>query len=358
MGARGELATHCVGTGFVALDIIRRALDANTTLERRHAGGSCGNVLAILSYLGMRTTAVGRIGDDPAGTELLADLQRCKVDVKFLAVEQGRRTPVVIQETFFDSRGRPRHRFSRACPACGAMMPGYRPLLAADVVPIASALPSHRCFFFDRVAPGTLELARRSRAQGALVVFEPSGIKDEKLFIDCLRASHVFKYSRERLSGLDELVTQGRPALEIETRGAEGLRFRLRRAGPLSAWTELEALPAPSASDSAGSGDWCTAGFLADMTGARTPGPVRLRSPSAVLRALRFGQALAALNCAYDGARGLTYAMGRAQALKAVERLLANETPRLADLTVLSPAEVKSHGTCTVCTSDLPLPAN
>src|SRR5688572_8995816 len=147
---------RCIGTGFIALDIIRSALDQSTTIERRHAGGSCGNVLAILSYLGVEATAVGRIGDDPAGGELLADLRRCKVDVKLLSAEQGRRTPIVIQETFVDSRGRARHRFSRACPVCGTTMAGYRPLLTADVDNIAEALPTHDIFFFDRVAPGTL----------------------------------------------------------------------------------------------------------------------------------------------------------------------------------------------------------
>ena len=110
-------------------------------------------------------------------------------------------------------------------------MPGYRPLLAADVAQVADALPAHNLFFFDRVAPGTLELAHRSREQGALVVFEPSGIKDEELFVECLKASHVLKYSHERLSGLDALVNRGRVPVEIETLGAEGLRFRLRKSG-------------------------------------------------------------------------------------------------------------------------------
>lgn len=353
MRNRDKLQPRCVGTGFVALDIIRSAIDATSTLERRHAGGSCGNVLAILSYLGMSTTAVGRIGSDAAGSELTADLQRCRVDVKLLVAEHGRRTPIVIQESFTDSQGRARHRFSRACPACGATMPGYRSLLAADVVHIASVLPSHNCFFYDRVAPGTLELARRSREQGALVVFEPSGVKDERLFVDCLRTSHVLKYSHERLSGLDGLVGQARPPLEVETRGADGLRFRLRRAGRVSGWTELEALPAPSLRDSAGSGDWCTAGFLTAFTRDETAGTTALGNIEAVRQALRFGQALAALNCAYDGARGLMYAMSKAQAAKAVERLLANGTPRLADLKSPSPVEARSDRACVVCASDL-----
>lgn len=353
MPNRAKLEVRCVGTGFIALDIIRSAIDSHTTLERRHAGGTCGNVLGILSYLGMRATAVGRIGGDPAGSQLRADLQRWKVDVRLLSAEGGRRTPVVIQESYVDSRGRARHRFSRACPACGATMPGYRPLLAADVGEIASSLPSHRCFFFDRVAPGTLKLARHSREQGALVVFEPSGIKDEELFLECLRTCHVFKYSHERLSGLGEFVGRARPPLEIETRGAEGLRFRMRHPGTRFSWTDLEALPAPVLRDAAGSGDWCTAGFLAEIAGAESTDHARIDCMDTVRRALRFGQAVAALNCAYDGARGLMYAMSKTQVRKAVEHLLANETPRLGKLSSPMSAATRSDRACVVCDSDL-----
>ena len=200
-------------------------MDANTTLERRHAGGSCGNVLAILSYLGMRATAVGRIGADPAANEVRADLQQWKVDLKLLAPEPGCRTPIVVQESYLDAKGRPKHRFSRECPVCGARMPAYRPLLVADVGEIVAALAPHGCFFFDRVAPGVLELAKRSRQQGALVVFEPSGVKDERLFVECLRAAHVFKYSHERLSGIDHLLQRDDRRWRSRPEDRRALRF-------------------------------------------------------------------------------------------------------------------------------------
>ena len=64
---------RCVGTGLIALDIIRNAVE-NMATESRFAGGSCGNVLAILAFFGWEASAVGRIGDDPAGRELVADL--------------------------------------------------------------------------------------------------------------------------------------------------------------------------------------------------------------------------------------------------------------------------------------------
>jgi fructokinase len=352
MRIKSNRSGRCVGTGFIALDVIRSAVSDNTTLERRHAGGSCGNVLADLAFLGMHSSAVGRIGNDVAGGELLADLRRCGVDVTLLAVEEGRRTPVVIQETIVDARGGRRHRFSRACPVCGAAMAGYRPVLDSGIQDIATALPEHEVFFFDRVAPGTLTLARRSRELGALVVFEPSGVKDEALFVECLNVSHVFKYSHERLSGLEALVRRARPPLEIQTLGADGLRFRLRGTGGRPDWVSLEALPAPSVRDAAGSGDWCTAGLVLRMAQQGLTSLQRFKQ-DLVVAALQFGQALAALNCSYDGARGLMYAVTRGRALDAAERLIQKKRPRLPPIADANTSGIRNDRACTVCTSDL-----
>lgn len=343
-------STRCVGTGFIVLDVIRTPIDTNTTLERRHAGGSCGNVLAILSYLDVPSSSVGRIGEDAAGAELLTDLRRWKVDTRLLVAEPGRRTPVVIQESFTDARGRARHRFSRACPVCGATMPGYRPLLATHVADVADALPAHSVFYFDRVAAGTLELARRSREQGALVVFEPSGIKNEETFIECLRTAHILKYSHERLASLDHLVGQARVPMEVRTLGPAGLQFRVRRSGRLEAWRQLAALEAPSLRDAAGSGDWCTAGLISKLMDEAN-GAGALEDVETVGAALRYGQAFAALNCAYDGARGLMYAMSHTTAEKAAAQVLASERPRLPDAAAAERPPRVSDASCIVCTS-------
>jgi fructokinase len=334
----------------MAVDIIRNTLGANSILEHRHAGGSCGNVLAILSYFGIRASAVGRIGKDPAGRELLADLRRARVNVGLLEAEEGYGTPIVIQETWCDARGMPHHRFSRACPLCGATLPGFRPLLNAEISELVSRLPSHDILFFDRVAPGTLALARSSRGKNALIVFEPSGIKDERLFVECLRNADIFKYSRERLSDLSRFLRQARPPVEIQTLGKDGLRFRTYRSGRLSKWHRLRAFPAPSFRDSAGSGDWCTAGLLVHLVGL-SESTVQLPDLASIADGLRFGQAIAALNCSYDGARGLMYAMTRERALRETQKLLSNAKPQLPEGVVVAGNGIQKDLACATCSS-------
>lgn len=297
----------CVGTGFIVLDVIRNSVGASAT-EKRFAGGSCGNVLTILAYFGWETNAVGRIGDDHAGQELVADLGKWGVKTKLLKVETGRGTPIIVQENYLDARGRPRHRFSRACPVCGATLPAYRPLLTNEVATIAEKLPSHSVFYFDRVAPGPLELAQKSRANGALVVFEPSGIKDERLFAECLKASHIVKYANDRIEGIHDVVAKVKVPIEIETLGAKGLRLRVRNKGRSGAWKDLPAFSAPALRDASGSGDWTTAGLIHGLMTSSASVENAMADLDTVVLATRQGQALAALNCGFDGARGLMYA--------------------------------------------------
>ena len=59
-------------------------------------------------------------------------------------------------------------------------------------------------FFFDRVSPGALHLARACAERGAIVFFEPSGVGNATLFRQAWEVAHVVKYSHERLSELPE----------------------------------------------------------------------------------------------------------------------------------------------------------
>lgn len=296
----------CVGTGFIVLDVIRYAVGP-TASERRFAGGSCGNVLTILAYFGWNANAVGRIGDDHVGHELVDDLAKWRVNTKLLQMEAGRGTPIIVQENYLDARGRPRHRFSRACPVCGATLPAYRPLLISEAATIAAKLPTHSVFYFDRVAPGTLELAQKSRERGALVVFEPSGIKDERLFTECLKASHIVKYANDRIEGIHEIVAKAKVPVEIVTLGAKGLRLRARADGRTGSWKELPAFSAPELRDAAGAGDWTTAGIIHGLMAKRASADQAIADVEAVVVATQQGQALAAMNCGFEGARGLMY---------------------------------------------------
>jgi fructokinase len=163
-------------------------------------------------------------------------------------------------------------------------------------------------YFFDRVSPAALSLAKAYAKAGTLVVFEPSAVGEPRLFSAAMECAHVLKYSEERMRTLGAWIADSKRSpdliVEIETLGAAGLRYRV---GPAARrWFALNAYLVDDLRDTAGAGDWCTAGFLNALVRARASGG---DVPRVEIRAsLEVGQALAAWNCGFEGARGAMYA--------------------------------------------------
>jgi fructokinase len=83
----------------------------------------------------------------------------------------------------------------------------------------------------------------------------------------------------------------------------------------------------PVFKDSAGSGDWCSAGIIS-VIGANGVEGLSSLSLDGLTRALRFGQALAAWNCGFEGARGGMYAVAKSAFKKSIAGILAGRTSR------------------------------
>ena len=93
----------------------------------------------------------------------------------------------------------------------------------ADTV-IAGA-PAPKTFYFDRVSPAALKFAQWAKDHGALIMFEPSSIGDERQFRKAVDVCHILKYSHDRL-GLRDLAEAYSPRVIVETLAEEGLRVR------------------------------------------------------------------------------------------------------------------------------------
>ena len=176
-------------------------------------------------------------------------------------------------------------------------------------------------FYFDRVSPASLRLAEKARNRGALVVFEPSSADAESKFQRAVDLCHVLKYSQERLGHLPDLPYPASPALIVETRGEAGLRYRWE-----GRWSQLDAFPVEDIIDAAGSGDWCTA-TLIHRLGRIGAEPFTRSTDSAIEAALQDGQAAAAVNCGFHGARGAMQALTLGELNERLSTL-GEETPK------------------------------
>ena len=298
-----------VGTGLLALDLVVRS-NARGPIGS-WAGGTCGNVLAILAYLGWDAYPVSRMNGDAAGQRVCADLSRWGVHLDWIACSPTTDTPIIVQEIRTGSDGRVGHRFSWSCPSCGGWLPAFKPITGEAVGRVKTVLKETDVFFIDRLSRAAVTLATDAAALGAVVVYEPSAKSSGRLVEEAIGVAHIVKYAEARRHEFPEVMIEKSGAwVEIQTMGERGLRYRHRFGRKWSDWRHLAAVGAPRLADTCGAGDWCTAGLIAR---AAAGGQQALRRGGAgrIRTALRYGQTLAAWNCSFEGARGGMYAVTR-----------------------------------------------
>ena len=261
MRNRGQMDVPAVyGTGLVALDVILRSKNGNPSVL---TGGTCANVLGILAYLGWRSHPICRIGDDTAAKLVLADLRSLGMWLDLASVCPSARTPIVVEYLTQDENGNGKHRFSLRCPACNSWYPTYQPIPQRSLDRVLPQLKRPSLFFFDRPSRTALAMAKAAADLGAVIAFEPAGAGDASLFSAALDLAHIVKYSHDRLGDTPMPFKTRSPFLVIETRGAEGLRYRSNLSGASGrTWRCLKAFHIARVIDAAGCGDWLSATFL------------------------------------------------------------------------------------------------
>ena len=287
---RSELASPSIVTcGYAVADV---SLDDAVV----SAGGTALNVADALSAFGWQSSLVGYLGDDPAGNLIKTSLASANVNVSHLELDARWTTPVVLQKSI---HGHPSWSFS--CPHCGAQFAKHRPAPASEAKNVLAAVAPPTVFFFDRATLFALALAEAWRQAGTLIFFEPSGLGRPQLFDRAVGLSHFVKFSSERAAAFEANLELAE-SVQIRTKGAAGLDFKVG-----GRWHYQAALAAPIATDSAGAGDWTTAGFLNSLLRGQTSEAMMERTEATLTRPLADGQRFGALACAWTGARPRTW---------------------------------------------------
>lgn len=293
------------GIGLIALDLL---VQEGTEYPRPSAGGTCGNVLAILAMMGWSATPIGRLQPDECSAVIAQDLEAWGVNLSLLSISPTAIAPVIVERLRVDSSGIPFHSFSFACPTCGERLPSYQPVTISSLQTHMEAITENDVLFVDRASPGAVAVATQFREQGKVVVFEPSGSKIDHLFHKMLAVSNIVKYSHERFPDLEEITWPATRTLELQTLGRGGLRFRFKQKNVPSTWLHLHAPKRESIVDTCGAGDWATAGLI-ELTCRSGLSGLQSLTKSKVLEALGFAQKLGSWNCGFPGARGAMYSM-------------------------------------------------
>lgn len=293
-----SITKQIVGTGLIALDVLLR--NENSAIYSA-LGGSTGNVLAILAQLNWNSFPVAHIGSDNAAINIKKEFIQLGSDTRFLINQDTTATPVIYQ---WPGNEEKTHYFSFACPLCGTKKRFSDYSCSHDLVnAVSETIITPQVFYFDRITPIALELAEIYRARGTIIMFEPSEIRDNDEDINkAVSLADILKYADDRIAGLGKFDLSN-VTVEIQTMGVRGLRFRAPSL--TSEWLALPAIKVPYMADTAGAGDWCSAGLLYRLFSNKNTTPSTIFSHNNLCTALRFGQALSAINCMYEGARGM-----------------------------------------------------
>lgn len=296
IAAEEKMSKSVAGTGFATLDRIYMPF-RNRPIEA--LGGSCANVLVSLAMLGHHVTPILNLGSDATGAFLLNEMERAGCTTQFVFREPNEESPITIE--FLDIQ-LAQHAFSSTCPETHRQLPAYKPIAKSNADRAKGAIRAASIFYVDRLSGSTLLAMEEASRAGALVLFEPNTLQDWPLFRRALPFIDILKVSQDTRAEIDAQEFEAPPYF-ITTHGSEGLTLETDAHK-----VRFASIVAPRLVDTCGAGDMVTTGLIhALMNGGMTRQSIRIDE---VYSGLVMGQWLAALNCAFVGARGIFHAFG------------------------------------------------
>lgn len=284
----------CIGMGLVSLD--RLILNGDEKNVSCRAGGTCGNVMIILSHMGWESYPIARLDISNNSEVILCNMSQHRVHLDYILTQERGKTPIITQWNYFNQQGLASHRFSFTGYKGGRFL-DFSPVTKTDARSLLQKIQFvPNVFFFDRVSASSLFFAEHFIEKGTIVFFEPSVKKIDLQFMKCVKASNIIKFSEQRMPDIS-FAEQFPDKLYIQTLGSEGLRYKF----PGSDWKHLPTIENSNIVDTAGAGDWTTAAFL----NALPLEPFYKIESEKIEAALIEAQKIGALSCSYAGARGM-----------------------------------------------------
>ena len=345
-----------LAAGYVTLDLIVRDLENKDFWQS--PGGTAANVSTIVRYFGYPATVVARVAPDHRGDELVRALDHHDVDISMIERESAAETPAIVE--LLNGRAPGAHRFSYRCPACGRRLPKIMTATRQQARAAVRCAPEFALFFFDRATTATIDIAAAFRKSGQIVVFEPTRLPATHTARLAADLSDVVKIARQRdrPSVSNWLPSSGSSTrCIIETLDREGLRFRWREgSGSWLPWQYRSAIEPSNVRDSAGAGDWFTAGMIQKILAGTVGNALRMET---IEEGISYGQALGALSLSFDGPIGLLAAAVPASDIRRVARaaekggkVSPRSVRRLTTRTGRAVASTLKRVSCSLCLAD------
>lgn len=326
---RKKAAGHtCVGTGNFSLDVLaERQYPNGFTIGKRNKftehvfsieiGNTCGNVMTMLPYLGVKSYPIAHFDESVQGFQLTRDLKRYGADVRYVKnSRQGGTTIFRMSYKLDDKTGLP----TTGAPSSSAAGEKWQQSHArrkfissknGEPEAMAEAIDfTPDVFFYDVAQAGHREVAKLLRQRGTMVYFEPegdgSGTKSEasikRLHYSCIEASDIVKFSGTRITDLS-FVEKYPDRLYIRTLSSEGIDFKLRDGE----WQHLDPIVNPDFADEEGAGDWTSSTLIAVLCGMGLTSVADM-TEAQVREAIMMAQQVASASVSYRASKGKIHA--------------------------------------------------
>lgn len=288
----------CVGAGLISLDVLIR--DGERFPVAYYVGGTCGNVMMILSLMGWDSYPIARLDGTRDTTRILADMKKHNVHTDFITTDDDGKTPVIVQRNFVTKDGIPTHKFESR-NGKGHFFLDFRSLTVKQTDAVIERVGfTPKVFFFDRVSPAILRLATTFKEKGSVIFFEPSSKGgDVKRFFQCVEVADIIKFSDQRIKDYQQFENY-KDKLFIQTQGSKGLRYRLH-----SEWVQMAPIYNDNIVDTAGAGDWTASALINELYKDKQVRGINDFSLNEIRMALNTAQKVGAKSCSYEGARGM-----------------------------------------------------
>lgn len=160
--------------------------------------------------------------------------------------------------------------------------------------------------FYDRFSSGINYLANINKEGWNM--YEPNGFRMYSNLLSGCQLSDIIKFSAARISeGICEQLLcdlrDSRAKIVIVTMGQKGLKFTVKYHDDWGDWNYLPSINSNNVLDTAGAGDWLTAGFLYELL-SKYP-EVQNISQVKLIQMLKKAQVLATEACGFIGAQGI-----------------------------------------------------
>lgn len=328
--------------GLMCIDIVHN--QDNTKIMN---GGSCANVISVLSQIGFDCSIIREKYSDIFDAILSKTMSSLGV-TEIIYKKTLSKTPKIIEIL-----NNTEHEFLTSCPKCGTKTLKLCMPTDHDIENSGIDFTGYNIFYSDRTSSGIRRIMDLVQENQGIVFYEPNTSRNVNSLLESAQHTDVIKFSRDKIfPSLAERIrtTAHGIKLIISTEGKEGLSFsHIQINGKMSDWIHIPSEFNGPIIDSSGAGDWLTAGFISELI----KNDINLSlnqfyDRQLIVNMLTQGMKYSKLCCAAIGAQGVFYSE---QSIGAFNRL--NNHSQAPSKIVLRNEKITPDGLCPLCLSKI-----